>query len=90
MMNTFDTICTLIEMLAAHTNRAISTTSRLSTGSGDTYRRLKLRDEDGARLHRVSTDRADAALEWFAVNWPRDLAWPSDIPRPSPKKEDAA
>ena len=23
-------------------------------------------------------------LHWFTDNWPADLAWPSDIPRPEP------
>ncbi|SHL49302.1 hypothetical protein SAMN05444414_11629 [Roseovarius marisflavi] len=89
MMSTSGIICTLTEVLAAHTSRAISTVSRLSTGSGDTYRRLKLRGPNGSRRHRISTERVEASLAWFDANWPEDLAWPTDIPRPS-NKEDAA
>ena len=31
-------------------------------------------------------------IQWFSDNWPADLAWPSDIPRPAPtrKEEEAA
>lgn len=25
----------------------------------------------------------DQIVVWFAANWPADLAWPSDIPRPA-------
>ena len=85
-MNTTETLCALIELLAAHTNRAASTVSRLCTGSGDTYRRLSLRGTDGLPAHRISTDRVEAAFHWMSMNWPDDLEWPRSIPRPSKRK----
>ena len=30
--------------------------------------------------------RADRALRWFSDNWPTNLAWPPDIPRPTPSE----
>lgn len=81
-------ICTLIEALAAHTGRANSTVSRLSTGSGDTYRRLTLTGTDGVRKHRITTARAEAAINWFAANWPKDLEWPAGVPRPPITEEE--
>jgi len=85
---TSDIICTLIEALAAHTGRANSTISRLSTGSGDTYRRLTLTGADGARKHRITTDRAEATINWFAANWPKDLEWPAGMTRPPITEEE--
>lgn len=35
------------------------------------------------------TGTANKVLVWFSTNWPTDLDWPSDIPRPE-KAEDAA
>ena len=28
----------------------------------------------------------DRAVSWFAANWPDDLAWPPDVPRPEPPR----
>lgn len=36
----------------------------------------------------ITVSRFNAALAWFADNWPADLDWPSDIPRPSPVQEE--
>lgn len=33
--------------------------------------------------------KASRVLHWFSDNWPRDLEWPRDIPRP-PKSKEAA
>lgn len=44
--------------------------------------------DDGKVLDRVagggdiSARRADAALIWFASNWPDSVAWPDEVRRP--------
>ena len=83
MNNTIEHICTLCETLARATNRYVSTISRLSTGSGDTVRRLK-------NGRRITTDRAFMSLENLSRMWPQYLPWPADIPRPPCSKDDAA
>lgn len=34
--------------------------------------------------------RARKALQWFSDNWPLNLEWPSDIPRPVPTPDSPA
>lgn len=75
----------LIRLYATATDRAISTVSRLATGSGATYTRL-IADPPKPitinRLHRI--------VQWFSDNWPADLPWPHDIPRPAPAPDSPA
>lgn len=33
----------------------------------------------------ITVTRFNNALLWFAANWPADVAWPTDIPRPIPE-----
>lgn len=33
----------------------------------------------------ITVKRFNNALLWFAANWPADVAWPDDIPRPIPE-----
>lgn len=77
----------LIRQIASHRNLATSTVSRLVTGSGDTLKRLERRDESGAPVHRISTDRASRAMRALSDLWPADLEWPQDIPRPQSRKK---
>ena len=49
--------------------------SRLAHGDGQFFKRQK--DNKGLTL-RV----AAKVLQWFSDNWPADLEWPADIPRP--------
>lgn len=30
----------------------------------------------------ITTGRFNAALQWFADNWPAAAKWPADVPRP--------
>jgi len=83
MDDTVNALCYLIERLAKETNRSTSTISRLSTGSGTTYRRLKLLTADGRPVHRISTERVDRAMRRLSAMWPAYLRWPPQIPRPS-------
>ena len=75
----------IVELAAAytsHTRRAETTISRLAVGSWDAISRLR-------NGHDITTRRAETLLSWFSTNWPTDLEWPADIPRPQ-SKEDAA
>lgn len=86
MQSTRQNLSLLIRTVAAHTNRAASTLSRLVTGSGDTLRRIEALHADGTPVHRISTDRVENAVLMLSDIWPADLEWPADIPRPSKSK----
>lgn len=79
-----------MERLAKATNRSTSTISRLCTGSGATYARLKAVDAKGRRKHRITTERVDRAVEALAAMWPAHVKWPADLPRPTIINRDAA
>lgn len=61
--------------------------------SGSASRRVF---KDGKTLPRlmaggdVTTGTFESAMAWFAANWPADLDWPSDIPRPAPQQPNEA
>jgi hypothetical protein len=76
-------LITLVERYCAHVGRREATISNQIAG----HARLFLRLREGFGCTVVTFKKA---LAWFDANWPEDLAWPSDIPRPSTKKEDAA
>ena len=82
MSDTIKNLCDLIDLLAEATGRSPSTISRLVTGSGDTIRRLRAVDDRNRRVHRISTDRVERALQRLSDLWPQPVAWPTEIPRP--------
>lgn len=61
---------------AKATGREASTVARLSTGDWRFFDRLR----DGASF---TARKYDAVMLWFSVNWPGDLQWPQDVPRPA-------
>ncbi len=75
-LSPLETIEILTGLLQRHSNRAESTVVRWASGSGDTLKRLR----DG---HRITTDRVDAIVAWFSINWPANLDWPDKIHRPA-------
>ncbi|AXI50384.1 hypothetical protein C1J04_05440 [Sulfitobacter sp. SK025] len=77
-----DTLIKLAESFTAHAGGSEATISNKVTTNARLFKRL--RDGKGCA---VST--FNAALVWFSENWPADLEWPADIPRPR-KKKDAA
>lgn len=68
----------LADVYAMHSPWSATTVSGKAFGSGDSVEKLR----SGKR---ITTERIDAGYQWFSDNWPPDLAWPSDIPRP-PKR----
>lgn len=80
-MNT-DTLKNLAAMYSNHSGLSLATVSTYAANDGKFFRRL----DEGAGC---TLKTAERVIEWFAANWPDDLEWPRDIPRP-PKKKDAA
>ncbi|MDX8354324.1 hypothetical protein [Cognatiyoonia sp. IB215182] len=66
----------LSERYGAHQNLSHWRVSFLSRGDGQFFSRLK--NGSGCTLKTASQ-----VLQWFDDNWPGDLEWPSEIPRPS-------
>ncbi|MEP4986287.1 MAG: hypothetical protein ABJV68_01095 [Paracoccaceae bacterium] len=56
--------------------------SNKAAGNATLFERLR-----GGKGCTIQT--AQRAMVWFSENWPADLEWPADIPRPR-KKKDAA
>lgn len=78
-----DTLILLAQLYTAHTGLKLSTVSSYSSNDGKWLPRL-LRGEAGCTVKRLVR-----TIAWFSANWPADLEWPRDIPRPSKPKEAA-
>jgi hypothetical protein len=74
-------LITLADQLSSHIGKSDATISNKIAGHARLFKRL--REKNGCTLR-----TADRAMQWFAANWPADLEWPRDIPRP--KKREAA
>lgn len=74
----------LADSLAAHQGVTHFAISMRILGKGDFFKNLR-RPKAGCHIN-----TADRLMRWFDENWPADLAWPADIPRPPPKKPEAA
>lgn len=72
----------LAKSFSAHTGLAEATISNKAVRHARLFQRL--RGGFGCTL-----ETAESVLRWFSDNWPADLAWPADIPRPSKSKEAA-
>lgn len=68
---------------ATHTGRKLSTVGVYLVNDGKFLDRL-------AKGHSCTLRTADRVMSWFSDNWPADLAWPRDIPRPPKTKREAA
>lgn len=77
-------LITLADTLAAHDSVTHYAISMRIFRKGDFFRNLKVKNYD------CRTRTAARAMEWFEDNWPEDLTWPSDIPRPSKSKSQEA
>lgn len=73
----------LAEALAAHQGVTHFAISMRAMGKGDFFKNMIERGYD------CRTRTAAKLMQWFSDNWPADLAWPRDIPRPTKSKEAA-
>lgn len=73
----------LCALFGRHRNISHWRVSFLARGDGQFFKRL-----EAGKGCTVMT--ATAVAQWFSDNWPDDLAWPDDIPRPTTSKKDAA
>ncbi len=76
------TLVRLAETYAEHLQLTLSTVSTYARSDGKFFGRLKA--GSGCTLKTAST-----IVQWFADNWPEDLAWPSGIARPAKTKRAA-
>ena len=73
-------ILQLIRTYAESSNISPASAARYAYGSGDFYSRLVAGCD-------ITSRRATRVIQWFSDNWPVDLDWPADIPRPDPAKD---
>lgn len=78
-MTSANVLLSLAAAFSAHVRRSEATVSFKAVGHGRLFARL--RNGDGCTVR-----TAERAIGWFDENWPDDLAWPADIPRPSAQK----
>lgn len=71
------------ECYAAHVGLMLSTVSTYAANDGKWLAGLKGSTSCTLR-------KASAVVAWFSDNWPGDLEWPADIPRPTKSKKEAA
>ena len=74
-MNT-QSLITLAETLIAHEGGSEATISNKITTNARLFQRL--RAKKGCTVSTFGN-----AMNWFSRNWPADLEWPADVPRPT-------
>ncbi len=77
-------LISLVEMLAAHQGVTHYAISMRALGKGDFFKKMIELGYD------CRTRTAERLMRWFSDNWPNELDWPADIPRPTPNKKEAA
>ena len=70
---------TLAETMATHQGVTHYAISMRALGKGDFFKKLIAGGD-------CRTATAARVLSWFDANWPADLEWPRDIPRPTAKR----
>lgn len=70
------TLITLAETMATHGGVTHYAISMRALGKGDFFKKLIAGGD-------CRTATAARVLGWFNENWPADLEWPRDIPRPT-------
>ncbi|WP_054007853.1 hypothetical protein [Cypionkella psychrotolerans] len=83
MEHTYTHLLQLGGALSVHTDLALATLSKRAVGRANLFSRM-------IEGKGCTVDTAVLAFRWFSENWPRDLEWPRDIPRPPRKKKEAA
>lgn len=74
-------ILQLAQSYAGHTGLTLSTISTYAAADGKWLGNLR-RQEVSCTLR-----KAERVVSWFSDNWPADLEWPRDIPRPTPASD---
>ena len=75
-MHRNDLTC-LVSLFRTEIPRAEATISNWIVGHARLFQRLRNRQP-------VTDVTYERAYQWFSDNWPANLIWPSDIPRPEP------
>lgn len=78
----------LADRYRSHVNLALSTVSLRAAGKGSYLPELQQRLANGEA--NAGTRRLWQIMTWFDGNWPSDLEWPEDIPRPSEAAQEVA
>jgi hypothetical protein len=78
------TLVDIAEVYRAHQGFTLSTVSTYAAGDGKFFGSLKA-GTAGCTLRKAAN-----VIRWFADNWPTDLEWPSQIPRPPKSTNEAA
>lgn len=82
-MNPYKSLISLADLYSQHRNLTHWRVSFLVRGDGSFFDRLK--KGGGCTLK-----TAQKVTQWFSDHWPdSELDWPTEIPRPTPKKEAA-
>ncbi|WP_035723502.1 hypothetical protein [Fodinicurvata fenggangensis] len=75
-------IIRLADTYCQHTGRSHARVATLAYDQGMFFDRLRK-----GRTCTIAT--YGKVVQWFSNNWPEDLEWPDDIPRPKPESEAA-
>lgn len=75
----------LADCLAPFINRSDATISMRITDNANARLIARARSGQGC-----NAETFRHAMQWFHENWPPDLEWPSDVPRPLPFKTGGA
>lgn len=76
------TILTLLHQMCGHIGKTHWTISMRIFGKGDFFKGIL----SGGDCRTMTAARV---IQWFADNWPADLAWPDHITRPDPSAKTA-
>ncbi|MDT8856467.1 hypothetical protein RNZ50_15845 [Paracoccaceae bacterium Fryx2] len=79
---TTQNILSVAQAYAHHSGLKLSTVGAYAVNDGKFF--VRLLGGGGCTLK-----TAARVMAWFSDNWPSDLEWPRDIPRPKPRKEAA-
>lgn len=66
----------LTDLFAAATKRSRARVSTLIFNDGKRLDRIAAGSDIGTRSY-------EAVIRWLSTNWPADLEWPAEVPRPS-------
>ena len=83
MIATKEDLVRLAQTLSQHSGLSLSTIGAYGANDGKLFSRW---EAGGGCTLKTSA----AFLRWFSSNWPAELRWPDDIPRPGRSKQEAA